>query len=1644
MSNKSFKAQASSSRAAVGGGFGGVYLGVGSAPSSGSVLSYLTPPPDIQWISDPNVVVSFKSLSKKDAITKTKALEDLRAFIQSPPEFQTSIESAILEAWVQHYPKLGIDNSRRVRELAHQIQYDMTTAVKKRMEKHMPEVISTWLVGILDRDRAVAKTAMDGLVSTLKTDDKVQKCWRVYQPEILEYARTALDETPQSLCDDRSMSADDIQETYLRVMGSSASLVEFLLSRLNKSDLLKHQDKYKLYFENDPKKLWGLISCADAFVRKLVAQLLVVCLKKQHGIVEANLELISKTFIAEALSSSQSASAFQLIQALEPLTKEYPEVWVSLYKAKKPVSSKLLAFVAKGSQGGPAAYWQSLQGLLTQLPDSVLSPDIDTSIDLFAALRDGINSREEHRSNAEQAWTSYFQIADFLVKRLPDETSQGKLFQEAVFPIFEHYIHPSVHSSKWSLGQNTPILAKAFVICASTADTALRRSLTQEWQRLADEFISRIRTSLPEQSKDYEASQASIVAEGQRWFSFMNETCKLFPNPEVSKILEQHSSRIIEAALTVTSTRNGKAYSAAATVDAALRLTPRLFRIIENMNTLKTFIEQNFNPLLLSPSMKYLVSILHAFHNFPEQKSEFPKFWQSAVCSVLRLPEEESEQKLQIIVALTASHSVKQIALHNQELQEFLYKMCIKALHGDEQSWLIFETAVTFNTIGPAQATLVLHAVVSGIDSTNLYAENALQALDLMVKKNPDFLQDHTMQMMLLTKLLALSEVTHDIALASKAMTLRLLLAPHEGTGESEAARGRVVRLVRGELESASPQSLLVGTLFKEAQDAMKYGRTPEAIASFFPKLPPWGEALAPFLQMRPSLALGVLRPFAGAVFLISDHQNASPPAISRDSKGYSVALRMALFVTRLLGLHELTSLVPQDLQSQYLYYLALTYELVNDQINLLEKNKLFESHLNPDSMDELRRMLKDILLAFGCIIRNARSWRDEVDNLPDHDTSWLVRNLVSRFLEASSSRDPQGYYAGKALSRFLEILAFRREWNVTGGDEWLEHLGIMKTTTQNIFGASAILIGFGSSLRPHRSINNLCNRLISDIAVASPGTEILEKLVLLNSCLMSYDKDDAEIPVAQTRLISTVKQILSWSEALATTHIELASEACRTLHRLLPAIKDVYGSYWHDALNLSAAIWSSTEVVVLSNERLPAIGMSLEMVSILQNLTDANDDMTDALVQSNHTMSSGLIGLLKLQRSNDNLPLRFVDELLLRQSAQINTFTIADLSHLYPLLASDFPLVQSATFHVLQKALINAQEQISLNVALEGNSATIGDELLSLLLDAPKISNFDDTELELFPLPVRRYLLSWHLVFDSFSAASNNVRGDYSTEIDAGGYLGPFLKFMFDILGHSVASPLKLDKEGIDSVMIRNYDMDAATNSKSSEYDMHWLLVNLYYLSLKYLPGLVKKWYKACENRQTVIAVGAWTAKWFSALVVEDVLDDVAQWSEKLEAKSDEKTLRVKISKNSREVFAGYEIDDMEMIIVIRLPPEYPLNVVDVQSINRVAIPEKKWNNFIIHTQGAIQFTNGSIVDGLETFQKNVVGALKGHVNCAICYSTVSEQKKLPDRQCATCHNLFHNDCLHTWFSAGSTNTCPLCRNPFQYATANRSRGRT
>ena len=338
---------------------------------------------------------------------------------------------------------------------------------------------------------------------------------------------------------------------------------------------------------------------------------------------------------------------------------------------------------------------------------------------------------------------------------------------------------------------------------------------------------------------------------------------------------------------------------------------------------------------------------------------------------------------------------------------------------------------------------------------------------------------------------------------------------------------------------------------------------------------------------------------------------------------------------------------------------------------------------------------------------------------------------------------------------------------------------------------------------------------------------------------------------------------------------------------------------------------------------------------------------------------------------------------------------------------------------------------------------ARLPDELLSLLLDAPTLEKYSDEMPAEFPSSIRSYLLSWKLVFDAYSTSSFKIRNDFNENLKQDNYVAPLLDFMFDVLGHSAAHPLKLEKINLTSEHIKDYDVKLA-ESEPEEKNMQWLLVHIFYLLHKYTPGLFRAWYIDCRSKQTRIAVESWTTKYFSPLIIADALDEVQQWADTQEPPAmDEQELVVRVARAAREITAGYEVDESMAAISIKIPQNYPIENVVVQSLNRVAVNEKKWQSWIMTTQGVITFSNGNIIDGLQVFKRNIIGALKGQSECAICYSIISTDKRMPDKRCTTCKNLFHRTCLYKWFQSSNQNTCPLCRNPIDYLGADTQKRR-
>ena len=175
-------------------------------------------------------------------------------------------------------------------------------------------------------------------------------------------------------------------------------------------------------------------------------------------------------------------------------------------------------------------------------------------------------------------------------------------------------------------------------------------------------------------------------------------------------------------------------------------------------------------------------------------------------------------------------------------------------------------------------------------------------------------------------------------------------------------------------------------------------------------------------------------------------------------------------------------------------------------------------------------------------------------------------------------------------------------------------------------------------------------------------------------------------------------------------------------------------------------------------------------------------------------------------------------------------------------------------------------------------------------------------------------------------------------------------------------------------------------------------LCAHLYYRALQTVPTLVRLWILECKDRRLSAAVTTYTSKYFSSVLIDVELERVV--SSRL---GDDK-MDVKVISVHREVSTTYTIDENEIKMSLRIPSDWPLHVIEVRGGKKIGVRGDRWMSWIsgvrqvVLTQvdptvGACRpfisdIMQGSVVDGLELFKKNVSAHFENQTECAICYS--------------------------------------------------------
>ncbi|KAL8950264.1 MAG: hypothetical protein Q9222_003689 [Ikaeria aurantiellina] len=1593
MSKKQFKSQASSSRAVSGafsapdgtfGKIGGGGFGIVSA----SPLSYVYEPPELSTISDPNVIVAFKNVQKKDSTTKAKALEDLQKYI-SAVEANAGVENAILDAWTKVFPRTSIDTARRVRQLAYQVQGNIAHKSGKRFVQYMRDVIGAWLSGSFDADKSVARAAQESIKDVFRTDDKIHGVWRVYVGPIIQYCSDAVfKETVLTLSDERTVNPEDASAKYARVIASSAAVIQYVLENIPENVLSKEDSTLHDFLGR--KELWKFSSYPDALVRRAIYKLLGTTVNKKPGILD--METISSCALASSLSINQIASALEYSRVLVHLTDYDPRVWTDFYTGtgKKAATKRLCQFLAKGSQGGSPQFWDAIGILLPNLPISVVVPQDDSDAQGMAvveALRDGASNREESRVNQSAAWKAYLDLIRYLSSS--SNVDRDHLIRSAVMPLLIQYISPSRETSVWAVsGLQRTLLEKILSTALSSQQPFIDR-----WRELSSTLIEDIQTSLPEQSKDFVKSQDAISAKSSRWHNIRAALNDIDTPPEVQSVLRETSAIEIQTAVALLKTRNGKPYGAASLLETAIPLASGL---TSNQNQLKEqvadFVTNDVPRLLLSPSGQYLVRLMPHLENVLDVNTSY----RTNLKSIMEAP--ESPAQIKVLQDLLASPCLESI--HNDEkLLTDLTLLLQNATSDDNPKIDLFKTVVANSKIPPQLLQSLLAHMMENL-SLEGHHTAGLNSLETIVKANRGALKAENASFespALLARLISLTE-SSDEAVSQQAKSISDLIRADDSSDPFQG-HGAILKVIRRSADSVDENALSIPALVDLASKTLRERDTQNKItlsAEILPDDSRWRDSLQPIFAASPNPALAIMNSLGSAVYML-DSTGPSQP-VAYDQAGHSAALRLFWFTSSMIQTSDVFEHASADGQACLLRYLGLVLQLASDSLSLQLPSSLWQEQ-EPDAEEDIADIISQTQKLMA-------RW------VADGSSNPFVHTALSKLLQDSSGRSIYSYYSCRA---YMALLAEINEIQLDTRQVFV--VDDLKSTRQSAdtLKAAAML----SPVQKPAMIVKIFNEYLADLT----GNDLLNDsrsvgdLIVLNSILGRDGLIDSLPSIPKQRLVFFVqhacKQLVEitatdtpseLSTPTTTPKIVCLTTIMQALYYILPVLSETYGSFWEDITDVLIKLWSTQKDI--TDQQLPMLHSSLRLYSQLRKSSsgDSNDDLLDSLNDRKASIDKGIMSLLHtLQELPDDRhqPRRIVNELLKREISNSRNFVDPEtILGLFPVLASPSVALQGSAYELLHSQIPKAQENVSLEKALSKDYvAKLPEELLSLILETPTPSTVADMEFQRsIPASLRTYLLSWLLIFDHWSGASDAVKGDYINATKEGSGLDSLLNLASDFLITSRTRPIDASKFKVETY--------TASLEEMPEKDAQWLMIHLYYLALKNLPTLSKIWWRDNTSRQTQLSVESWTEKHISPLIISSELATVSVWAPSQASESDQ-PLTVKVSYSTHEITASIPIDEQFMSLAITLPPSYPLSRATVSGLHRVGVTEQKWRSWIITTQGVINFSDigggNQLIDGLTAWRKNVTATLKGQSECAICYSVVSADRQLPSKRCGT-----------------------------------------
>nr|XP_006825327.1 PREDICTED: E3 ubiquitin-protein ligase listerin-like [Saccoglossus kowalevskii] len=1632
---------------------------------------------DIDTSVDSDFRMVMRKITKKDVTTKLKAIQEFTSLCKDKDE--DSVKGT-LPYWRRLYSRTCMDYDRRVREALQQAHEQLALKVRRSLAPHLKSIMGPWLLSQCDTyapAASAAKSAFNSAFPLSKQSEAILFC----KEDILMYIQDNLfKQTAATLSDPKSTPAEEMETKYNRVITSSFLALNYFLLSIPKKEHENLVEIYRTLFEEP--KFWKYSKSKTPMIRgAFYSTISALCQVVPEMTNKYSVKLTPS--VLGNLDDTDPVVCQPLWEAVLYVVSIITECWQHI-NVRKALLPKLWSVFRQGGNGSASVVYPNFLPLLSKIPSEIISQNVQFYQEWFGNMKTGLTVERVLMSSSECSAiiVAYMECLRLSLQKHLQDTAENRLIQnylilDQLMPMIEtSIVEEKTQQSSSSLYVQICDLVN-YLEKESDKETNLRL-LELFWENLTcicvkyvnDDSIAR---QLENMALLLECIKSPDIA---RKMTLKKSVKVKFSEDAVNTGARRKTMPTDEEEpkMVVVDDVKSEGITQASLLDLVCKVTSISLQVIQSTQSL---VHQRFLARLVKrfADAKLFNSLVtkrtDILSDESELKQDIDKTYTSKFFHMILLPwidEVENHRGMYSVdcivdLVLTVIKSCHDEAEKTSILNEATTDWCdpdiTRWLKGPEFGKKLIQVAVQ----------LCHNSLTSDTSESSNDSSWMIISLGLSTNQNLDIVSDKLKQTWKAgTKSLIcqFGALLKDDGFLCRAVswikqTLMTCTTCKSANHLAESAV-QLCHIVISSLPSEvdvddskdSSNNHIILTLWDillPSSDEWNEHRThlpnnwkATLAMKRIITVADIPESFTSSCSSTPKYIL--LSIFSSVMFKKCCHSNRM--MMDLDSESISNVLDIGDFLPSVLecvyglkwchsvlGLPAFKSPYPQVVTG-YLSDVEVSWEILSSNLE-----EIFHNY-------QAGHWELLLALTFERSLQNGYLW----SQCTSYIISSCIQNNIFQFdvIQCAGTLDRFAILDDGSLHTLQSVIPYITSEEVLQ----LIEINVAKLLTCTESENTVLSSGTGAlsiiNKCLHHSTTITSDLLISALDQLASLKDEIDELFLfscnmneITSSKMNFNIEAAELMISVVKrkpdvfvtkhwdffMCSLVSWIQSCAESLRNEPTILCQVFSCSVLDLLSAVSDYIQSGTHTLNTSQISEWHE---FFSDNAYTTLFPLFIHIIDCLSSKDEC--ELDDEVIQS---LCVAMTGITSQQMKESKITMKLRVDISHHLPDEIQSL----LNHLCPLMILKRKDVQVTACQLLLK-LIPELPKLDESLLLEIEDK---DEIVLFPTGAVmEVLNATSDYLDDFLSPVRvgdcvfieaysdqyhytfAYLSSWNLLLAFFKSAKAELRAGYAAYLRKHKMVDSLLSNLFRLMP---MVPVVSTDAAVTKTSMFNSLPQLNIKGKCPETEIHHLACAVYQSALEDLPAMVRQWWNS-QDKRVAAHVDGFTTKYVTPSLVSQEIQSIQNSEQTLE------NLTVKGRPITREIIATYTMDLSEEVsieLVIQLPPNYPLGKVVVDSGKKIGVSTSQWRNWMLQLTTFLVHQNGSVMDGLTLWKRNVDKRFEGLEDCMICFSVIhGSSYSLPRLTCRTCKKKYHSECLYKWFSTSNQSTCPLCRNLF------------